>query len=303
MTWTRRRFLRTAGLASVATLAGCGSRVRIPAEGIRGRTLRLVFYVDVHAKPGVEDALAEAAEAIDGQRADLVIAGGDMVAAGAELSWPEVAQDWAVYAGMRSRLRADVRHVLGNHDLVGPPAEIARGADPRAAYRRELAVAETFYSFDAAGYHVVVLDSVELEGAGPDYRGYVGGDQLDWLRADLDRVGRSRPIVVASHMPLRTGFFRDRGIDRAPPDRVVVNAEEVLDAFEDRNLVCVLQGHLHVAEVLRLGGVAFLTGGAVCGRWWSGSFEGTEPGFAIVTLRPDAVDFQYVGYGEAGAKA
>ena len=67
--------------------------------------------------------------------------------------------------------------------------------------------------------------------------------------------------------------------EAAPRNRVVVNNREVLDCFAKHRLRLVLQGHLHVNEMLRWRGTTFITGGAVCGQWWRGRWHGTDPRF------------------------
>ncbi|MGD2031767.1 MAG: calcineurin-like phosphoesterase C-terminal domain-containing protein, partial [Gammaproteobacteria bacterium] len=67
--------------------------------------------------------------------------------------------------------------------------------------------------------------------------------------------------------------------------------------FESHNLLLVLQGHLHVSELIRWGGTTFVTGGAVSGKWWRGSWHGTPEGFTVLTLRGERIDWEYVTYG------
>jgi 3',5'-cyclic-AMP phosphodiesterase len=59
----------------------------------------------------------------------------------------------------------------------------------------------------------------------------------------------------------------------------------------------VLQGHLHVNELLRWKGTTFITGGAICGQWWRGPRLGTPEGFGVLTLHPDRVEWEYLTYG------
>ena len=77
----------------------------------------------------------------------------------------------------------------------------------------------------------------------------------------------------------------------------VVNNTDVLALFAEHNLVLVLQGHMHVSELLRWRSTTFIAGGAVCGKWWRGPYFGTEEGFNAVTLRRDRVEWEYLNYG------
>ena len=80
-------------------------------------------------------------------------------------------------------------------------------------------------------------------------------------------------------------------------NRVVVNSRDVLACFANHRLHLVLQGHLHVNEMLRWRGTTFITGGAVSGKWWRGPWHGTDAGFGVLTLRPDRVDWDYKEIG------
>jgi hypothetical protein len=140
---------------------------------------------------------------------------------------------------------------------------------------------------------------VQVTGDALKYRGYIDEAQLAWLRGELVRVRPETPIVLVTHVPLLTSFFQaTAGHEQAAPrNRVVVNNREVLDCFAKHRLHLVLQGHLHVNEMLRWRGTTFITGGAVSGGWWRGPWHGTDAGFGVLTLRPDRVDWQYKEIG------
>ena len=128
-----------------------------------------------------------------------------------------------------------------------------------------------------------MLDSVQPTKEG--YRGFIDAEQLDWLAQDLERIPSTQPVIVVTHMPLRTA---------AGDNQVVANARAVLDVLMRRRLVLVLQGHVQKAEAFQEGGVTFLTGGAVCG---TADCRGTEPGFVVAKVRPDRVEWRYVKSG------
>lgn len=298
--FTRRRFLIGLGAGGLS-LVSCG-RASWPARG-SGKTLRLVFYTDVHARTEWETpvALAQATQAINASKPDLVLAGGDLITDGFQSSAATVAPRWDVYVKMHQGIEADVYPAIGNHDLVAaipedgtPPAD-----DPRAVFRQRLAVERTFYAFDAAGYHFFVLDSIEVIGGELKYRGWIGEEQQEWLRSELSRLPRTTPLVVVLHIPLLTTFFgaTKGATSLAPANRVVVNNREVLKLFAEHNLVLVLQGHLHAKELIRWRDTTFITGGAICGKWWRGDWFGTREGFNMVTLSGDRVDWEYREYG------
>ena len=59
----------------------------------------------------------------------------------------------------------------------------------------------------------------------------------------------------------------------------------MLAAFEGHNVVAVLQGHLHVNEVVVLKNTQYILSGAVCGNWWRGVRMGFPEGFTVVSAR------------------
>ncbi len=302
--FTRRGFLRRAGASLLATssLALTGGCLRSPPRSV-GRRARFVFFTDVHARTEWDTplAMARAAQAINAQQADFIIGGGDLITDGFQSSAATVAPRWDAYMAMHRALQGDVYSTLGNHDLVAarPEDGSTPASDPRAIYRERLGLDNTWYTFDAAGYRFFILDSIRVSDDAFKYHGYISLPQIDWLQEQLAHTARDQPLVVVSHVPLLTAFYAATGgaTTAAPPNRVVTNNVAVLELFASHNLILVLQGHLHVREQLQWRDTTFITGGAVCGRWWRGAWHGTPEGFNIITLQDNHVDWQYVDYG------
>ena len=266
-------------------------------------SLRFVFMTDIHARTEWETpaALEKAAAAINELKPDLVVVGGDLITDGFQSSAATVEPRWDAYLAMQKSIQAPVQAAIGNHDLVAaiPEDGTPAAADPRGIFREKLDVEETYRSFDTNGYHFILLDPIRVVGGNLKYEGWIGREQLDWLKTDLAAVDPKTPIVLVTHMPFLTTFFQDTegALANAPKNRVIVNGAETLRLFKDRNLILVLQGHLHVNELMRTRGITFITGGAVCGKWWRGDWRGTKEGFGVVTLRGNHVDWEYRDYG------
>ena len=302
--YTRRTFLKVAAAGGVAWSMPIPIKRSWAARGSERGALRFIFYTDPHSRVEWEtpQALAMAAESINAQGADLAVAGGDLITEGFESTSEAMAPRWDAYMRMHRALKPEIRPVIGNHDLVGadPDDGSPPSPEPRREYLRHLGLNRSYYSFDAVGYHFVVLDSIDVRrGDKHRYWGYIDDEQMEWLKEDLASLPVEIPIVLATHVPLLTGFFQaTEGIQAsAPPNRVIVNNRDVLSLFQGRNLVLVLQGHLHVDEWLRWRNTSFITGGAICGRWWRGAWHGTREGYGVVTLRPDRVEWEYHIYG------
>lgn len=302
-TCTRRHFL-----GSASALAGASwlpwTRSAVWAAQGPATPVRIAYFTDIHARLewDTPEAMTRCADRIKEQAADLVLCGGDLITDGFTSTSAQVAPRWtAVRETLLDRCGAPVQAALGNHDLVGVEPADGRPAadDPRRDFLQATGLARTYRALDAGGCHLIFLDPIEPTGDPLRYRGFIGADQLHWLREDLAGVNATTPVIVMVHMPLLTGFFQatQGATAPAPANRVVVNSREVLDLFREHNLVAVLQGHLHINELLRWRNTTFITGGAVCGQWWRGSWHGTPEGFGVITLRGDRVEWEYQDYG------
>ena len=300
---TRRNFLGRL-IAGFAFMAGAGSfNTGCSIRGSDQGKLRLAFYTDVHARTEWDTplAMARAADAINAQKADIVIAGGDLITDGFQSSAATVAPRWDAYMKMHHEIKSDVYPAIGNHDFVAaiPTDESPASDNPQAIYLDRMGLDRTYYSFDAVGYHFIILDSVQITWDEYQYQGIIRPRQLQWLREDLSVVPKKKPVVLVTHIPLLTSFFNasEGATYAARPNRVVVNNRETLKIFDKHNLVLVLQGHLHVAEMIRWQNTTFITGGAVSGKWWRGQWYGTEEGFYNITLTGNQLESNYIDYG------
>lgn len=300
---TRRKFLGRL-MAAMGLLAGGGAI--LSGRSIRGSdrgAVRLVFYTDVHTRTEWDTplAMARAAEAINAQNPDLVLAGGDLITDGFQSRALEAAPRWAAYMRMHQAIQGDVYPALGNHDLVAarPSDGTPAAQNPRSIFLAHMGLDRTYYSFNAVGYHFIILDSIQITGDEYEYHGIIGPEQLEWLKRDLSTVTQKTPLVLVTHLPLLTSFFNaSQGATfAARPNRVVVNNRDVLEAIGNHNVILVLQGHLHVKEMIRWQNTTFITGGAICGKWWRGPWYGTQEGFNVITLTANQVDWQYIDYG------
>jgi len=300
---TRRRFIRTTALGSAVVWGWPGKLSWAVESSHTVGPLKIVFYTDIHARVewGTPEAMQMAASAINAHHADLVLCGGDMITDGYQSSAATVAPRWDAYKEMHAAIKPEPAFILGNHDIVGvEPADGSTPAEnPRADVMAQMNVTDTYRSFNQGGYHFILLDSVQVTADEFKYRGYIDDVQMNWLKDDLDKVTPGTPIVLMTHMPLLTSFFQATGGVEAPvpSNRGVVNNREVLAAFSEHNLLLVLQGHLHVNEMIRWRDTTFITGGAVSGKWWRGEWHGTHEGFGVLNLFPDRVDWEYHAYG------
>ena len=133
---TRRNFLNKLMGGLILFTGGCSKKWVWPIRGTDVGSVRLAFYTDVHARTEWQTpaAMAQAANAINGLKTDMVIVGGDLITDGFQSSAAEVEPRWeqvdppAVNPDLRARhltVEVDRRHRdlflrLDVHGAPGP---------------------------------------------------------------------------------------------------------------------------------------------------------------------------------------
>jgi Icc protein len=288
----RRKFL---GL----TIAGATYSVVPKYFSLPGKklpSLKIAFLTDLHSyeDPKVEAAYEKLSLALENEKTDLVLFGGDWITEGNSLSVLEgrkrlerVNKFWSSVKGLKYS-------VPGNHDFIRPN----EAATPDLSlYKSILRDAPVSAVYDLGEYKLITLESMEFKFADKEmpYTGKV--TDIDWLKSELLKIDPLIPIILLLHIPLLTMYFQRTagGVVGAPANRIVTNNIEVLNAFKNHNLSVVLQGHLHVSEFMKWGATSFITGGAICGKWWQGEHFGTPPGYGVVSLGSGGVEWEYRG--------
>jgi len=106
-----------------------------------------------------------------------------------------------------------------------------------------------YYSFDHAGVHFVAL--VNVLQAKDGGAGYLGDEQLAWVKADLKGRSSSTPIVVFAHMPLWDIY--------EPWGWRTSDSGALLGELRRFGSVSVLNGHIHQIVQKVEGNITFHT--------------------------------------------
>ena len=305
---SRRDLLKT-GAAAVA--AGVASLVPVPIARAsdlaprldRRRVLRLAHLTDVHVQPelGAADGLAACLRHVQALKdpPQLILTGGDAVmdVYGADAARAKVQADlWR--SVWRAECSLPVEHCLGNHDVWGWDRKESKttGGEPKWGKPWALdllGLDRPYRSFDRAGWHFIVLDSVH---PAPDggYIARLDDEQFRWLGADLAKTPPATPVLVLSHIPIISAAAMMYGEQEKSGDWVVpaswmhIDARRIKDLFARHpNVKLCLSGHIHTCDQVTYRGVTYVCGGAVCGDWWKGDVDGTEEGYDIVDLFAD----------------
>jgi len=260
------------------------------------------FLTDIHVQPELhaDEGFLQAVNAVNELEPDFVLTGGDLVMDSMAQPYERACMLYDMYKNISGKFEMPVYNTIGNHENFGVgERNVVDASHPefgKKMYQKR--IGELYYSFDHKGWHFMVLDSIGLP---PDssYVGLVGEDQMEWISQDLQSVSKETPIVISTHIPLVTAYpmFSGNPVGDEINSLVVNGAHEVLELFKEHNLKLVLQGHLHIIEDVSIGGIRFITAGAVCADWWEGARDGMEEGFVLVSIKGDTFEWEYVDFG------
>jgi len=313
--YSRRKFLHQLLGVGALTVTGLDSLfAQVPTAPLIGvKPFRFAFLTDLHLMKDGDlrsaDGIAACLSAVEklDPRPEFILVGGDLVHTARDLTIPEAEQQYNLFLKIWNDHTALPTHwTFGNHDLAGTsnpgvsPQEKFYG---KALFEDRFKMPRLFYSFDANGWHFIVLDDIALQ---PD-RSYIGkffDDELAFLKADLD-AHQNIPTIVCAHIPalslLPSGLLLAHSSEpqyHLPKSLVCTNADKLFQDIPRHNIRAVLAGHLHRFEKLEMNGVHFINSGAVCGNYWKGPASGCLEGFGVVDLGADGtVTFDYRNYG------
>lgn len=176
-----------------------------------------------------------------------------------------IRQTFAQYTG-------DKHFVLGNHDL-------ARLAKDEYLANCGAATQQRHYSFDAGGYHFVILDAgFTKDGAAYDAGNFQWKDanilaaQQEWLAPDLQNAGAKKTIVfVHQNLHDETSIY---GVKNAKAVRRILE--------KSGNVPAVLQGHDHKGAYAKINGIHYFTMKALVD---GATLKNNS--YAIVTMAPN----------------
>jgi len=150
--------------------------------------------------------------------------------------------EWPTHAAMRSydriitqELKFPAVDILGNHDEGGKvPSQTMK----RWLIGRHGSLSHTFKKGEITFLCVFATYDENLDNPAQP----ITDEALGWIRAELAKVPDGKPVVVAMHLCYDA----------------ITNRDAVVDAFGDDNVILVLGGHYHQANVRHHRGVPFV---------------------------------------------
>jgi alkaline phosphatase len=242
----RRAFLQNGAL--LLTAVGSGAVFADEATKLRIGLVTDLHYADKpsggtrHYRESLRK-LAEAAAQFQKDQIDLVVELGDLVDAA-----DSVDSELTYLRTINKEFTAvskDRHCVLGNHCVdTLTKAEFLGGVEQEKSY----------YSFDRAGFHFVVLDAC-YRGDGQPYGrknskwndANIPQAEVDWLQADLKQT--SGQVVVFAHQ--RLDVSNDHGVKNCEAIRKILEASG--------KVLAVFQGHSHQNDLKEVAGIHYCT--------------------------------------------
>ena len=216
-------------------------------------------------------------------------------------SWERSDSLFNLFDSMITQFEMPVYTAIGNHDVFGiyKKSGVLSSHSEYGKKMYENRLAQRYYSFEHKDWNFIDLDGVGLTDE-YSYKGYVDGEQIKWLKQELQRIGKVSPIIIIIHIPLLsieaqialgpTEGFKDNSI--------VNNANEIREVLKGYNIKLVLQGHTHFLEDIFYEGIHYVTGGAISGSVWNGKRYEMEEGFLLVHIKKNKnFSWEYIDYG------
>lgn len=307
-------------MGGAAALGAFGRSAVLADESVvsRRRVLRAAQITDIHVQPELDAAKGFAAclHHIQSQpdRPSLILNTGDCVMDATKRDRARTQLQWNVWKEvLKSENGLPIEHTIGNHDVWGwsKSKSATTGNEPRWGKQfalDELGLSKSYRSFDRAGWHFVVLDSIQ-----PFEEAFIpklDDEQFAWLQADLAKTDANTPVLIMSHVPIFsvTAFWSggaDKGVNDGGLITIARHAmhmdyRRLKDLFKKHpNVNACISGHMHFVDACEYQNVRYLCGGAVCGGWWkSNRRDECNPGYAMLNLYDDGtVEREYVPYG------
>ena len=250
---SRRAFVSN-GTLVLAAAAGLGLQKSITAANASPSiSLRIGLITDLHHadKPAAGSRfyretikkLNSAAEEFQTSGLDFVVELGDLIDA-ADSVETELSYLRTINREF-SKLSTDRHYVLGNHCV---------DTLTKTEFLQEVGQKESYYSFDRAGFHFILLDACFRNDGVPYGRknskwndANIPPAELEWLREDLQST--KLPTIVFVHQ--RLDVTTDHGVK---------NCVDVRDILKNSgHVLAVFQGHSHQNDLKDIDGIHYCT--------------------------------------------
>lgn len=234
-----------------------------------------------------------------------VMMGGDMVFDGCYSPKERYLDNIRIYKEVSNELEMPYFHCMGNHDPLGlHPRRKVQVNDPdfgKKCIMDKLDWPSPYYSFDFQGWHFIVLDSikvVDIPDKGPTYIPAIDDEQLEWLRGDLGNSG-GKPSVAFMHIGAFSNIAQiNQNMESKAMDggMIINNTKDLRLILERHNVKALVQGHSHQIDEFMFNNIWYITSASGSGCWWSGNWNGYDPGYTVFKCDAGKLAWEHVTY-------
>ena len=292
----RKDFLYVCGMALPLSMFGLSGKAMPGYHEKKKEKFSFAFLTDVHLElnneKGSHEGLRKALQDVKRRNVDFILFGGDNTQTDHLKKEDEQTANamHAKFKEMVDECGMECHFTIGNHDRF----YFHNGEKDELGYKLfEKYFGPSRISFNHKGVHFVSLNSLN-----PDKEGNfsIGAEEMDWLKRDLDAIGKDMPVVVAQHVPMLSLYYPVVEGNFLGKD-MITDTKPLFELLKGYNVQLVLQGHQHIHEELLERNHWFVTGGAVCASWWNGPLTDTEEGYVIVHVDADnRFSWEYIDY-------
>jgi len=233
-------------------------------------------------------------------RPDLVVWTGDTVYGYCD-SAEELRAEHQAFVAAAQAGGVPVFNTTGNHEIHTPqtcpgrPAESLCAGDCAFAQFRGLYGWE-YGSFDTAGAHFVLL-STDL----PGHEDEIVGEQMAWLKADLEAHKSARAIFVFTHTEFYSAPQMDK--DAVHGHEAIKNVPELNALFHRYPVKAVFSGHEHVYSHEVHDGIDYFVAGGGGAPLYAPPEHGGFSHYLVVRLHDGKVSSETIGPGRLFTQA
>lgn len=273
-------------------------------------SLRFAHFTDIHMTPdnNAPQGLALALRHMQRQKPQLLVTTGDNIMDALANSEDSVKVQFGLLKKVfEAECKIPVKFGIGNHDIWGWVKDKSKTTGKEENWGKKWVVSELdmpnrYYSYDAGGWHFIMLDSMQ-PGTNGVYMGKLDDEQFEWLQKEL-QTNRDKYTVIFSHIPIFSAavFFdgdnEKSGYWNIGNGLMHIDARKLKDLFSKYpNVKLCISGHLHLLDRVEYNGVTYICDGAVCGAWWGGNYQECPEGYGLFDLYNDgSFDYQYIDY-------
>ena len=155
-------------------------------------------------------------------------------------------------------------HVIGNHDF-----DAVNVPDKLSVVKNFYGLISTYYSFDAANFHFIVLDGND-ENPKPwnGYHRYIGTKQQLWLKNDLKKT--LKPTILFSHQSLEA----KGGVANRKETRTII--ENYTTKSGHPKVVACLSGHHHTDYLKSINKIPYIQINSMSYKWVGDKYKYTR---------------------------